>query len=424
MQTFGKTLRNSLPAIGLGLLTAFGIASVTAVTAPAATAQELKAKKEFADNFKAASDALTAKNFALALQKADAALPHAENNIQKCAVEQVRTAAYYAQKQHAKLIASAESAISLGCITGAQLKNYKQMLAGAHAEAGNEAKAVQLTKQFVDEYGGDSTQYAFLAKRELDAKNFSGAVSYAQKAIDQAAREGKRPSDTWYNIQLTAHMNAGNMDEYYETLERVAPILKKEIYWKPLIERARNEPKFKSQEAMVDMLRTMVEAGVTLTPQQQIDLGEQAFNRGSTVEAEKTLEPLVKAGAYGGGSDPRADRNKRLFDSIKNGAKADLAGGLEQSEKDAATKSTGVAYVATGEAYLGAGKYAKAVELIQKGIEKGQMEPGETALAKLRLGIAQFKAGDEDAARKTWSEIKADNGAAWLARCWTAISKA
>jgi tetratricopeptide (TPR) repeat protein len=426
MQTFGKTLRNGLPAIGLGLLTAFGIASVTAVTAPAAMAQQqpIQAKKEFADNFTAASNALTAKDFATALLKADAALPHAADNLQKCAVEQVRVAAYYAQKQHQKVITAAESAMGLGCITGAQLKNYKQMLAGAYAEVGNEAKAVELTKQYVDEYGGDSTQYAFLANRQLKAKDYSGAISYAQKAIDQAAKESKPANEAWYNIQLTAHRDSGKMDEFYALLERVAPMFKKEVHWRPLIDRATREPKYKQQEGLADMLRTMVAAGVALRPDEQILLGEQAFNRGSTVEAEKVLEPLVKTGAYGGAGDPDAGRHKRMFDSIKASAKADLAGGLAQSEKDAASKATGEAFVATGEAYLGAGNYQKAAELIQKGIEKGQMEPGPTELAKLRLGIAQYRAGNQDAARKTWSEIKADNGAAWLARVWTAISKA
>jgi hypothetical protein len=37
--------------------------------------------------------------------------------------------------------------------------------------------------------------------------------------------------------------------------------------------------------------------------------------------------------------------------------------------------------------------------------------------------MAQFKAGQKDAARKTWAEVKADNGAGWLARVWTAVSK-
>ena len=45
MQTFGKTMRNSLPALGLGLLSAFAVASVAAVTAPVAIAQKVTAKK-------------------------------------------------------------------------------------------------------------------------------------------------------------------------------------------------------------------------------------------------------------------------------------------------------------------------------------------------------------------------------------------
>jgi predicted negative regulator of RcsB-dependent stress response len=73
---------------------------------------------------------------------------------------------------------------------------------------------------------------------------------------------------------------------------------------------------------------------------------------------------------------------------------------------------------------MAAGDYAKAVELLQKGLEKGSLEPGTAELVKLRLGIAQFKAGNEEAARKTWSEVKGDNGSAWLAKVWTAISKA
>ena len=77
-----------------------------------------------------------------------------------------------------------------------------------------------------------------------------------------------------------------------------------------------------------------------------------------------------------------------------------------------------------GENYYTAGDYKKAVELIEKGIAKGQLEPGAHAYAQLHLGMAQYKAGQKDAARKTWAEVKADNGAGWLARAWTAISKA
>ncbi|MNC98509.1 hypothetical protein D3C83_164930 [compost metagenome] len=72
---------------------------------------------------------------------------------------------------------------------------------------------------------------------------------------------------------------------------------------------------------------------------------------------------------------------------------------------------------------MSTGDHAKAIELMKKGLEKGQIEPDDEQLIKLRLGIAQFKAGQKDEARKTWSEVTGDNGAGWLARVWTSLSK-
>jgi tetratricopeptide (TPR) repeat protein len=422
MQTFGKTMRSSASAIALGLLTAFGLASVVAVSAPAAVAQ-VKAKKEFVDNFNAADAALKAKQFQVAIDKANAAQPHAADNSQKCYLDQIRTAAYFSLQKHAEVIKSAESAIGLGCIQGEQALNYKKMLAGAYASTGNETKAVELTKEIVDQNGGDSTQYGFLAKRELDAKNYGGAINYAQKAIDQAQKEGKPPSAVHYNIMLNAYSQSENLDKYYETLERAAPILNQEIYWKPLIERAKKEPKYKQNDALLDIMRTHEAAGVKLSPQERVDMGELALNRGMAVESERILGPLIKDGTIGGASDKNADRSKRLYTKAQTDAKFDLSGGLEQSEKDAAAKPTGDVYAITGESYMSAGKYDKAIELMKKGLEKGQLEPGIEQLVRLRLGIAQFKAGQKDEARKTWSEIKGDNGSAWLAKVWTSLSK-
>jgi hypothetical protein len=418
MQTFGKTLRSSASAIGLGLLTALSLASLAAVSAPAAVAQ-VKAKKEFVENFDAANAALQGKQFQVAIDKANAAQPHAADNAQKCYLDQIRTASFFALKNHPQVIKSGESAISLGCIQGEQLVNYKKMLAGAYSETGNETKAVELTKEIVDQHGGDSTQYAFLAKRDLDAKNYGGAASYAQKAIDQAQKEGKQPAAGQYNILLNAYRESNQLNEFYATLERVAPILNKQEYWRPLIERAKREPKYKKDDALLDVYRTLEAAGVTLNTQEQLDMGEIALNRGMAVESERVLSPLMQAGTTGAD----ADRSKRLFAKAQQDAKADKAGGLEQSEKDAATKPTGDVYAVTGESYMSAGNYTKAIELIRKGLEKGQLEPGDEQLIKLRLGIAQFKAGQKEEARKTWSEVSGDNGSAWLAKVWTSLSK-
>ena len=61
--------------------------------------------------------------------------------------------------------------------------------------------------------------------------------------------------------------------------------------------------------------------------------------------------------------------------------------------------------------------------MFNKALAKGEMPAGTADLVRLRLGVAQMKAGKKADAVKTWQSIKADNGAAWLAKTWIAISK-
>lgn len=417
MQTFGKTLRNSLPALGLGLLGAFGIASVGAVTAPAALAQKVTAKKEFVENFNAANAALSAKRYSEALAKADAAAAHAEGTQQKSAIEQIRVGANCAGTNHQACITAIEKARTVGGLPAAVTKNYDLMLAGKFDALGQSAKALAQTKQNVDKYGGDAKQLAFIARKELDSKNYGEAVKYAQKAVDGGA------GGTAYNIMLNAYSAQNKMDEYYKVVERIAPTMKQETYWRMLIERTKKEPKFKSQEGLLDVYRALQAANVKLNTTEQSEMADMALQRGLAIEAEKVWAPLFKAGTLGGASDKNADRNKRLYERAQADAKADKATDLAKSEADAATKSTGDAYAATAESWLGAGDYTKAIDLFQKALQKGQMDPGVTDLVRVRLGIAQFKGGKKADATKTWQSVKADNGAAWLAKSWLAIAK-
>ena len=165
------------------------------------------------------------------------------------------------------------------------------------------------------------------------------------------------------------------MDQYYSTLERVAPVFKSEVYWKPLIEKAKSEPKFSSTEGLLDVYRALEATNVKLTDKEKGEMGEQALARRMPIEAEKVLTPLVKSGAFGGPKDPRAERNKRMYTTVEGEAKAAKAGGLEKAEAAAAAAATGQPYVQAGENYYTNGNYPKAVELIQKGITKGRSSP-------------------------------------------------
>ncbi len=421
MRSFGQRMRSSLSAVGLGMMSVAGAVAVSAVTEAPAYAQ--KSSKEFVEAYQVATAALAAKNYSAAVSGADKAQPHAKTNQEKMALESIRVQSHYATKNHAGVIKAIESSFALGGLTADQTKSYKQLLASAYAETGNSAKAVQLTREFIDAYGGTPDQLAWLAQNDLKAKNYAGAVNYAQKAVDAARKAGQRPKEAWHKMIIQAHYDSKSMDAYYAALEKVVQEYPSENYWRLLVDRATKDAKFNRADLQLDMYRTLSAAKVSLKTNEQVEMAEQAMIRGASVEAEKILDPLFKQGLVGGADDRNADRNKRMYANIQKAAKDDKAGGLAASEKDAASKPTGAQLISTGEAYLGAGDYAKAVELFQKGIAKGQINENEAAYAKLRLGIAQFKAGQKDEARKTWGEVKSDNGAGSLARAWILISR-
>jgi len=414
MQTFGKAMRNSLPALGLGLLGALGAASVTFV-APAAYAQKVTAKKEFVENLQAAQSALSARNWSTALAKADAALPHASGSQQKAAVEQIRVAASCdaSIKNHAGCISAIEKAKSSGGLPGAVTKNYDLMLAGRYADSGNMAKAVTQTKANIAAYGGSATEYAFVAKNELNAKNYSEAVKYAQKAIDAAGK----PNKTYYNILLNSYQAQNKLDDFYRTVEKIAPIFKEDTYWRMLIERTRKEKNYRGSDTQLDVYRALQQAGVKLKPEEMFEMAEGARKRGVPIEAANLWDQMAKA------NDPQVAKQKALIDQVKKNAAAEKGGELAKSEAAAATRAAGDAYATVAESYLASGNAAKAVELFQKSIAKGEMDAGKVDLIKVRMGVAQFKAGKKADAVKTWQSVKADNGAAWLAKSWIAITK-
>jgi tetratricopeptide (TPR) repeat protein len=420
MRSMKMMLKSGLSAAALGLIAAGGAIGVTMAAAPAYAQNASSA--EFVAAYKAMQTAVQSRS-SDAIAKVDAADRLAKGSKEKIAVADARILALHSARKHADLIKAIDARTALGSVSASQAKNFKQLQADAYDATGQKAKAMAIIEQMVGEGGGTSTELAYIAQAALTAKDYAKATTYANKAIEAMRKEGKNNAAP-YNILLKVYQDTGKKDQYYATLERIAPIFKTDIYWKPLIEKAKTEPKFKSAEGLLDVYRALEATNVKLSDKDKIEMGEQALTRQMPIEAEKILSPLAKSGAFGGEKDPRADRNKRMLATVQTEAKTAKSGGLEKAEAAAASAVTGAAYVQVGENYYTSGDYKKAVELIEKGIAKGQLEPGALAYAQLHLGMAQYKAGQKDAARKTWAEVKADNGAGWLARTWTAISKA
>lgn len=169
----------------------------------------------------------------------------------------------------------------------------------------------------------------------------------------------------------------------------------------------------------LDVMRAKRAAGFELSQVEQIRLAEMAFDRGCAIEAEAVLAPLAAAGKYGG---HQGARDAAILSVVTLSAEAARAGDVSKSERWAARQRTGAVFIATGEAQFATGDYERALDLIQKGIAKGGLEPEDAAFAQLQLGIAQYGAGDVSDAKATWTAIRSDSGAQEIAQAWMVIA--
>src|SRR5262249_44742580 len=105
MRSFGKTMRNSLPAIGLGLM---GMVGVSAMMAPAALAQAKASSEEFANAITDASKLVKAKDCNGALPKIEQAITLGKGVSEKSPAAAMKVYCYQLLNNPAKIIEAIE----------------------------------------------------------------------------------------------------------------------------------------------------------------------------------------------------------------------------------------------------------------------------------------------------------------------------
>ena len=357
-----------------------------------------------------ARNAMMAKDWATAKTKLDAAAAQAKTPADKAQLERLRLYMASETKDGAAQVASINSLLASGTLTPDEVKQYKGALAKAHLDAGNQPASLAAYKAYIDEYGGTPDQLISIANDYMKANDAATAATYADKAINAQRANGK-VLESWYKLNLRALNALGQMDKYYALLETLVAEYPNEAYWRDLIARVQKEPKY-GPATRLDLFRTLDAAGVKLTSQEVSLAGDEALKRGLPNEALKFLEPAGVTSEF----------DTKNLASAKSLAASDKAG-LAKETAEILKKGDAAAIASIGEAHLSYGDNAKAIEVLQAALAKGISDADEAALVKLHLGIAQFRSGDEDAARATWAEVKSDNGATVLAHNWILISK-
>jgi hypothetical protein len=300
-----------------------------------------------------------------------------------------------------------------GRASGAQLGTYAEQLANAYAQQRNNAKASEWLGKAVAA-GNNSASVRQLQQYLQGASgDYAAIAKEAGAAVAAAEQAGRRPGEDDLLRLADAQQRTGNNNGYIATLEKLLLNYPKKDYWSAFLSRLPRKPGF-APRFELDVLRLRLATGTLSKTDEYMEMAQLALQAGTPAEARRIADAGIKAGLLGTG--PEAGRHQRLRDlAVKQEgeAKASLANQASEAE----TFKEGDGLVKVGFSYASMGEVDRGIELIQKGITKGNLKRPEDA--KLRLGMAQMQqAKTRSAGVQTLRSVRGNEGAAEIARLW------
>lgn len=304
-----------------------------------------------------------------------------------------------------------------GRASGAQLGQYAEQLASAYAQQRNNGKATEWLNKAVAAGNNSASIRQLQSYLQSASGDYAAIARDAGAAVAAAEKAGRRPEEADLLRLADAQQRTNNLSGYGSTLEKLLAHYPKKDYWSAYLGRLPRKPGF-ADRFLIDVLRLRLASGTLGKTEDYMELAQLLMQQGLPTEALRVAEQGYKAGVMGTG--PEAARHQRLRDLAQK-EEAQARGKLEGQAVEAAGFKEGDGLVKVGVSYVSLGEVDKGIDLIQKGITKGNLKRPEDA--KLRLGLAQLQSPKHKAAGvHTLRSVKGSDGAADIARLWLVLS--
>ena len=307
-----------------------------------------------------------------------------------------------------------EAVINSGKLSAAEKANFMQALGNMYFNNKNYPKAIEWFQRYEKESTTPDAVRPALASAYYLSNDFAKARETLLPMIEAQEKAGQKPAEKDLRMLASTAIKMKDDAGYLVALEKLVQTYPSDDFWADLINRGvARKPGFDQNTHLANFYRLEFAALKQLEQEDYVNLAELALRDGFPTEAKKVMDAGYAAGVLGKGGNAKAQA--ALRDKANKGA-ADDAKNIASGEASAAKAKTGAGLVNLGWAYATMDQADKGVGFIQQGIAKGGLKNVEEA--KLRLGMAQARAGKKAEAIQTFEGIKGAGGAGDLAKYW------
>ena len=251
-----------------------------------------------------------------------------------------------------------------------------------------------------------------MVKAKMDSGDVAGGSAALQAAIDAQTAAGGKADEQLYKYAIAknnAKKDSAATLTWVKKWVAAYPTMKN---WRDAMVLYGIQPNAlatldKAQK--IDLYR-LLRAGKALADQYDYEIyGQWVFDVGLPFETKAVLNEGKAAGKIPANSD---NANSLLAAANKSISNEGSLAGLATRAKSAAN---GKLAAGTGDAYLGSGDYANAIELYKVALQKGAVDADAV---NTHLGIAQALSGDKASAKASFALVKGQPRAQ-IAEFWT-----
>ena len=333
-----------------------------------------------------ASDFLKAGKAREALAKArEADAVGGKNPTEQLMIDRMKGAAAQRTGDNGTAIAAFESAMASGRLSGGEQAQIAESLAYAYSQQKNWGKTTEWANRARAAGGNSASLNQLIAYVQSQSGDYSQIFRDAQAQVNAAEAAGRRPGEDDLLRLADAAKRLNNNAAYSNALERLVLYYPKKDYWNAHLASMQRKPGF-ADRLSLDVMRLKLANGLITKTEDFMEMAQLSLQAGLPVEAKGIVDKGYAAGALGTGD--QAERHKRLKDLVDKQL-AESAAGIAKAASEAAAEKEGNDLVKVGTVYASMGQHDKAVELIEKGIAKGNLKRPDDAKLRLALALAQ-----------------------------------